>query len=174
MGIRLPFYGYINPHVPLNEFSTRTRSIEAPAALLRWFMTYMSRVDVQKLKYGLIGIEGFDPENDRWNAGISQEVDATSRPVLAKLIRKIGEKGTIVVPSLLDLRVRKDERDARRLIDAIDSMNIPVLALQHDEHPLDIFMGDVHADANIFGKIINNTLCNRGHFSGVLTGHQAY
>lgn len=130
--------------------------------MMETFITYISRSDVQALRYNLI-CNGFDPESDEWVAKPSHESDCHVRPKLKSLIKTIGERGAILLPTIGDL-TGYQSKPTFDLIDQITAKLIPVLTIVHDRFPLAQISTGPSANAEIFGAMAFNAIGNENYF----------
>jgi hypothetical protein len=153
MGTKLPLYGYIDPTATGERGKPRRRK---DVELVQQFMDYMNRPDVQHHPADLL-LDGFNLGVDPWTHGVRREINSATRPVLEDLINKIGENGTIVVPTVHDLC----ENNSKKTVDLVERIvvqKITVLAMNDEAFPLDHFISDVRIDAGVFGAMSSNVL----------------
>ncbi|MET4519512.1 hypothetical protein [Bradyrhizobium sp. I1.7.5] len=152
MGTKLPLYGYIEPTTTMPSKRKRSENVK----LVSRFLEHLSRPSVQHYGLDMI-LEGFHLGVDPWTCGVHLEMNSATRPTLEQLIDRIGSNGTIVIPTVDDFREVKTEKSVD-LVERILVQKITVLAVGHEEFPLDHFVNEIHPDAAVFHAMSTNVL----------------
>lgn len=153
MGTRLP----LHPYIALDVEEIRGTPRQDREALLKGFIAHITRADVKKFQYNLIFNE-FDPKVDNWVCPILNEQDCHKRPRLQALVNGIGERGSILLPTIGDLMGYRSKRTFS-LIKQITDRLIPVLTIEHEKFPLMPLCGE-RADPEIFNAMVQNSMRN--------------
>lgn len=170
MGTKLPLYGYVNPYAHEAERGGRPkRGHDAMLASVEPFMAYISRDDVKAHRHRLICDNGFNPDVDQWTHAVVREEDPYARPVLADLLRRINKNGSIVVPTLDDIKFVPD-RATIRLVQQILRDQVPVIEIhfnpkrrrERGEPPqLLQYTGQYPASQQVFDDVVDNSMLVR-------------
>ena len=154
MGTKLPIYGYIEPTTTGAPQGKKRRAENVK--LVSAFLAYMNRPDVQEHGKSMI-LDGFNLGVDQWARGVHHETNSATRPILEQLIDQIGSDGTIVIPTIDDLRENKSKKTVD-LVERILVQKITVLAVRHQEFPLDHYIPELYADTAVFEAMSTNVL----------------
>ncbi len=124
------------------------------------FLNYVSRDDVKALAQHLI-CDDFDPGQEPWTYEVVYEEDAHERPVLGDLLRRMNTRGSIVVPTINDIKLVKNKVTIDLVQKIIDEA-IPVVALNYNGLPewqsLAQFGAGGFPDYRMFDFMVDNAL----------------
>jgi hypothetical protein len=163
MGTIIPLYGYVNPYA---HGAARRDLIERPdlaVGSVDRLLAYISRDDVKALKERVMFRVDFDAGRDAWAHPAVDETDPDVRPVLGRLLREINMEGSIVVPTIEDIKYPHNETTFE-LVERILCDGVPVIAMDgilDEQQSLKQFAGRYVADLRVFECMWQNSMSIR-------------
>ena len=166
MGTKFPLYGYVNPYAHERARGGIIRGHDAMMASVDPFMAYISREDVKALRRRAIFDNHFNPDLDQWTHAVVYEEDPYERPVLTDLLRRIDTNGSIIVPTIDDIKFDRN-RVTIELVQRILRDRVPVIEIyfntkerkeRHEPPSLLQYAGQHPANPQVFDDMVGNSM----------------